>query len=311
MQWPDAQFDEQTTLAEPTFTEQPAFGLLPESEKRGWAFGFSTVVNGFALVLFIVSSLVHLPHEKARPSESVALTFEAPAPKPPRLKVPHIRLVAPHIKTVARVATAKLSQPATPAASVPLPRQFSVGVFNTPRPTVVANNRPAALVKVGAFGNPMGARPSTNPTVGRVQAPLLGTFGGVAGASGVGSGRSGGLGGVRSTSFGAGATAGGGGGLPQRQLAQNDTQPVTVIHGVRPQYTAEARAARVEGDVTLRVCFTANRRVEVLGLVHSLGHGLDESAENAVRQYQFEPATRNGRPVDQTTTVHVRFQLAA
>jgi hypothetical protein len=29
-----------------------------------------------------------------------------------------------------------------------------------------------------------------------------------------------------------------------------------------------------------------------------------------VRQYRFKPATQNGQAIDQTTTVHVRFQLA-
>jgi TonB family protein len=78
-----------------------------------------------------------------------------------------------------------------------------------------------------------------------------------------------------------------------------------------PVYTAEAHSAGVQGEVILRVRFAANGRVEILSVIQPLGHGLVESAENAVRQYRFMPAMRNGRPVDQTTTVHVRFQLAA
>jgi TonB family protein len=121
-----------------------------------------------------------------------------------------------------------------------------------------------------------------------------------------GQGKPGGTGVVRSGGFGTEVAKA----VPVQQQPKNDFQSVTVTFGPKPVYTPEARAAHVEGEVILRVRFTANGQVEVLGVVQPLGHGLDESAENAVKQYRFKPATQNGQAVDQTTTVHVRFQLA-
>jgi TonB family protein len=76
------------------------------------------------------------------------------------------------------------------------------------------------------------------------------------------------------------------------------------------QYTAEARQLKVEGDVVLRVTFLASGQVVVQSVVHGLGHGLDEEARRVAQQIHFRPATRDGRPVDITTTITISFQLA-
>jgi TonB family protein len=76
------------------------------------------------------------------------------------------------------------------------------------------------------------------------------------------------------------------------------------------QYTAEAKQLKVEGDVVLRVTFLASGQVVVQNVVHGLGHGLDEEARRVAQQIHFRPATRDGRPVDITTTITISFQLA-
>jgi TonB family protein len=76
------------------------------------------------------------------------------------------------------------------------------------------------------------------------------------------------------------------------------------------QYTSEARQLKIQGDVVLRVTFTANGQVVVQGLVHGLGHGLDEEARRVAQQIHFRPATRNGQAVDLTTNITISFQLA-
>ena len=76
------------------------------------------------------------------------------------------------------------------------------------------------------------------------------------------------------------------------------------------QYTSEARQLKVQGDVILRVTFTADGRVVVNGVVHGLGHGLDEEARRVAQQIRFRPATRNGQAVDLTTNITITFQLA-
>jgi TonB family protein len=75
-------------------------------------------------------------------------------------------------------------------------------------------------------------------------------------------------------------------------------------------YTDEARQLKVQGDVVLRVKFCRDGHVQVLEVVHGLGHGLDEEARRVAEQIRFRPATRNGQAVDSTTTITITFQLA-
>ncbi len=56
--------------------------------------------------------------------------------------------------------------------------------------------------------------------------------------------------------------------------------------------------------------FLATGQVVVQGVVRGLGHGLDEEARRVAQQIRFRPATRDGRPVDMTTTITITFQLA-
>ena len=44
-------------------------------------------------------------------------------------------------------------------------------------------------------------------------------------------------------------------------------------------------------------------------VVRALGKGLDEKAVEAVSQWKFEPATKNGKPVAVFIDVEVKFHL--
>jgi len=75
------------------------------------------------------------------------------------------------------------------------------------------------------------------------------------------------------------------------------------------QYTGEARQLKVQGDVVLRVTFTAAGQVQVQGVLRGLGHGLDEEARRWHNRY-----VSSGDPrwpsVDLTTNITITFQLA-
>ncbi len=85
---------------------------------------------------------------------------------------------------------------------------------------------------------------------------------------------------------------------------------LVVVYKPQPQYTSEAKQLRVQGDVILRVTFAADGHVVVQGVVHGLGHGLDEEARRVAQQIRFRPPTRNGQAVDITTNITITFQLA-
>jgi len=95
-----------------------------------------------------------------------------------------------------------------------------------------------------------------------------------------------------------------------RQEARVAATSLEVLSKPQPEYTSEAKQLKVQGDVILRVTFTANGRVVVQGVVHGLGHGLDEEARRVAQQIRFRPATRNGQAVDMTTNITITFQLA-
>lgn len=78
-----------------------------------------------------------------------------------------------------------------------------------------------------------------------------------------------------------------------------------------PVYTAEARSLHLEGSVAVRIKVLASGEVQVVGVVHGLGHGLDESAVSATQATRFRPAVdASGQPVDWEGVVNVNFQIA-
>lgn len=86
--------------------------------------------------------------------------------------------------------------------------------------------------------------------------------------------------------------------------------PVEIEFKPTPEYSAEARAAGIEGDVSLEVEFSAAGVVRVLRVIEGLGHGLDARAIRAAEQMRFTPAVRNGQPIDTRAVVSIVFRLA-
>jgi protein TonB len=82
------------------------------------------------------------------------------------------------------------------------------------------------------------------------------------------------------------------------------------LHCPEPPYTDEARKAKLQGNVTLRVLIGADGRAMRIQLVKGLGLGLDEQALQAVRSWRFVPARDARRqPVPTWVTIETRFQL--
>ncbi len=99
-------------------------------------------------------------------------------------------------------------------------------------------------------------------------------------------------------------------GTAQAAPAEAKTTPPVVLSYAKPQYTDEAHQLGIQGDVVLRVTITTTGQMIVHSVIHGLGHGLDESAIRSAPSYKFQPATRNGQPVEYTTNIIVKFQAA-
>jgi len=59
--------------------------------------------------------------------------------------------------------------------------------------------------------------------------------------------------------------------------------------------------------VTIQTEFDIEGRFKVLRIVKSLGHGLDESALAALKDWRFTPAYRSGQRVSVITFIDVKF----
>jgi periplasmic protein TonB len=104
-----------------------------------------------------------------------------------------------------------------------------------------------------------------------------------------------------------GEEAGAGG--PAGNYANVVSQPAC-LHCPEPPYTDEARKAKLQGNVTLRVLIGADGRASRIQLVKGLGMGLDEQALLSVRSWRFIPARDARRePVPTWVTIETRFQL--
>jgi protein TonB len=80
--------------------------------------------------------------------------------------------------------------------------------------------------------------------------------------------------------------------------------------GVKPVYPEEALRAGLEGLVVLEGIVDERGRVgHDIKVVRSLGHGFDEAAVAAVRQWRFRPATRDGKPIKVRRIFPILFRL--
>jgi TonB family protein len=87
--------------------------------------------------------------------------------------------------------------------------------------------------------------------------------------------------------------------------AAKEVKPPKVLEAVNAEYTAEARAAAVEGKVVLDLTVGARGSVKDVKVVESLSHGLTESAVAAARKWKFE-APEDGSAVVRIT---MKFEL--
>jgi len=85
--------------------------------------------------------------------------------------------------------------------------------------------------------------------------------------------------------------------------------PARLVRGVAPSYPEAARAAGIEGDVRLELVVSTSGAVESARVVRGVGHGLDEAAVQAVRQFRFAPATRERRAVRVRMGWSMQFRL--
>ncbi len=81
------------------------------------------------------------------------------------------------------------------------------------------------------------------------------------------------------------------------------------IHAPDPEYSDEARKAKLQGTCVLFVLIGRDGRPRDIKVHRTLGLGLDEKAIEAVKTWRFEPAMKDGKPAPALIRLEVHFHL--
>jgi TonB family protein len=98
-------------------------------------------------------------------------------------------------------------------------------------------------------------------------------------------------------------------GQPGVQRTAGDVSAPRVIERHEPEYTEEARIARLEGTIVLTIAVTPEGRVTDARVIRPLGLGLEDKAVDCVNEWRFQPAVKDGKAVRVPATVQIFFRL--
>ena len=129
---------------------------------------------------------------------------------------------------------------------------------------------------------------------------------GTGGGAGTGSGS--GMGPGQGSGLGPGYGGGTGGGAYR---PGNGVEIPRLLREVKPQYTADAMRAKIQGAVLLECVVLPDGSVGDVRVTRSLDStfGLDQEAIRAAKQWRFQPGTRFGEPVPVLITIELTFTL--
>ncbi len=133
--------------------------------------------------------------------------------------------------------------------------------------------------------------------------------GGPGAGGGIGDGDGAGVGPGKGPGLGPGEGGGEGGAVDFRGFKGGSMSPPVVLLKSEPEYSEEARKARLQGTVLLRIEVDTHGQAQNITVSKSLGLGLDDRAIEAVRKWKFSPGKVNGKPTAVVAYVEVNFRL--
>ena len=193
-----------------------------------------------------------------------------------------------------------------PATKGRLPR-FSMKPQLTP-PSLPRNLNPKLPVEPTVMVPPEIRVPNPPlPNYGDPLASLITNSQGPGSGGGFGTGAGGGVG--SGTGYGVGPGEGMGIGGGAFRVGGGIGEP-ECLYCPLPMYSEEARKAKYQGTVTLRMIVTPDGRATNISVVKGVGLGLDDRAIQAVRDWKFKPSLGpGGKAVAVWVTVEVNFRL--
>jgi TonB family protein len=92
-------------------------------------------------------------------------------------------------------------------------------------------------------------------------------------------------------------------------VKKDNVLPPRPTYTPEPEFSEEARRARFQGIVVLKIVINKEGNIVRVRLERALGMGLDQNAMEGVERWRFTPATRNGQPVAVEMNIEVAFNL--
>lgn len=180
----------------------------------------------------------------------------------------------------------------------------------TPPAIVVRNEHPKLAVAPTVVAPPqVKVAENQMPNLGVPTAAVLPSAprsNGIGSGGGIGSGSGGGVGVGHGPGVGEGSGGGVGGGV--YKVGGGIAAP-QALSTPDPEYTEEARTAKTQGTCVLWLIVDQQGHPRDIKVVRGLGHGLDAKAVDAVKQWRFQPAVKDGQPVNVQISVEVGFHL--
>ncbi len=96
--------------------------------------------------------------------------------------------------------------------------------------------------------------------------------------------------------------------VPDVHHVGGDLKAPVKMYSVEPVYPEELRLARVQGIVILSALIDTNGKVTGAHVLKPLA-GLEDAAMDAVKQWRFQPATLDGKPVTVLFNLTIQFRL--
>lgn len=273
---------------------EPQFAFEHAQSRVGVGASVATHLVFFAIAIFIATYApqpsVTAPYQAERlPDSIVWLDVPGPGgggggggnemPEPPKkAEVPGQEAIS-----------VPVTRPETPKPEPPKPEEPIEPLLNIPAKSIgdVAQVTPGLLEAA-------------------LDASMISQGSGTGGGGGTGQGT--GIGPGRGSGLGPGEGGGTGGGVYR---PGSGVELPRVIQEVRPQYTADAMRAKVQGTVWVECVVLPDGTVGDAHVTKSLDSvfGLDQEALKAARRWRFVPGRRLGQPVPVLVTIELTFTL--
>ena len=194
-----------------------------------------------------------------------------------------------------------------PPRKAEIPEKQKVTIQPPQQPKMQAPEPPKIEQKMNVPIQPIASGVQELPgAVSQIAAPTVSLGSGTGAGAGTGTGTGSGSG--QGSGLGPGYGGGFGGGA--YRPGNGVTQP-TLLREVKPNYTADAMRAKIQGVVWLEAVVAENGSVTQVRVTRSLDStfGLDQEAERTVKKWLFRPGTRLGQPVPVVIEIEMSFTL--